>query len=137
MIKLGLFDDFKGDRTLLVWGDHPSMGDLRTALQALADAGHGRLLLTGLPGAVTRGELQVTLTIVGSGRAQILESATQDGRQVDIQCSPEQAADFADLVGALVRDPNRPAHQYIEVSAQQTIQVIVSMDEYPRTMGDD
>lgn len=130
MLQFGLFDDFKFERTLLVWGDRESLGRVEEAFRALADGCRESLAFEGLPRAISVDGTRVTavtypgggstLTVIHSGMTEVIE----------LRCSTDIWQTFADQVQALRTIPGVVGHAYLDVSADQPIQLMVSIGEY-------
>jgi hypothetical protein len=117
MLKAGVFDDFKGATTLLLWGDREGMEVLLASLSALRD---------------TRGEFAIDGPEAGltvSYAADKSEGSTlqTEGSSLRWDCSGETVELAADLVEPLLHGVG---HQFLDVDGLAE-QVIISRDEYP------
>jgi hypothetical protein len=117
MLEAGLFDEFRGFTTLLLWGDRDGIATLLARLSALQKDTRAEFVVEGRP------PLTVTST---SGRrsASHLEKDASGFRWL---CSADVLKLAADLVEPLQRGAG---HQYLDVSGLAE-QVIISRDEYP------
>jgi len=113
MLKAGVFDDFKGATTLLLWGDAQGMVSLRSSLDALRLGNSTGSAIDGPAGGVT----------IKKGEGSTL---TSDGGGLCWRCSRETIDLVADLIAPLV---NQIGHQYLDVSGLAE-QVIIARDEY-------
>jgi hypothetical protein len=53
MLKAGVFDDFKGATSLLIWGDHGGISSLLTSFSALRDGIGDEFVIDGPEGSLT------------------------------------------------------------------------------------
>ena len=116
VLKAGVFDDFKGATTLLLWGDREGMASLLTGFSALRDGSRDEFAIDG-----PQGDLIVRSTLA-QGSALRAEA-----NRLNWSCSPETVELAADLVEPLLHGPG---HQFLDVSGLAE-QVIISRDEYP------
>jgi hypothetical protein len=117
MLKAGVFDDFKGATTLLLWGDREGMGALLTSLSALRD---------------TRGEFAVEgpdggLTVCYASDKNEGSTLRTEGNCFRWVCSGEALKFAADLIEPLL---SGAGHQFLDVDGLAE-QVIIARDEYP------
>jgi hypothetical protein len=117
MLKAGVFDDFKGATTLLLWGDREGMLVLLASLSALRD---------------TRGEFAIEG--LGAGLAVCYASdksegstLRREGNSLRWDCSGETVKLAAGLIEPLLHGVG---HQLLDVDGLAE-QVIISRDEYP------
>jgi hypothetical protein len=118
MLKAGVFDDFKGATTLLLWGDREGMATLSVSFSRLRDGTLNEFFIDGSEGGLT-----VCLEQDGSTL-----QASRNG--VRWGCSSETAALAADLVEPLLQ---RAGHQFLDVDGLAE-QVIIARDEYPANL---
>jgi hypothetical protein len=117
MLRAGVFDDFKGGTTLLLWGDGEGMARLFSGLSALANGKSGELIVDG-PGA----PLRVCMNHLGSSTLR------QSGDGFHWECSAGTLKLARDLTGPLLTTP--AGHQFLDVDGLAA-QVIIARDEYP------
>jgi hypothetical protein len=120
MLKAGVFDDFKGATTLLLWGDREGMGTLLASLCALRD---------------TRGEFSIEgpegrLTVCYASDKNEGSTLRTEGDRVRWDCSGEALKYAADQVEPLLHDAG---HQFLDVDGLAE-QVIIARDEYPANL---
>jgi len=113
MLKAGVFDDFKGATTLLLWGDRDGMEALFASLSALRD---------------TRGEFAIHGLIV-CYTPEKSEGSTlrMEGNDLRWFCSGDLLKLAAGLVEPLL---DGAGHQFLDVDGLAE-QVIIARDEYP------
>lgn len=114
MLKAGVFDDFKGATTLLLWGDAEGIVSLRSNLDALRLGNSTGFGIDGPAGSVTIKE--------GEG-----STLTSDGGALCWRCSRQTVDAAAELTAPLV---SQAGHQFLSVSGMAE-QVIIARDEYP------
>jgi hypothetical protein len=119
MVQAGVFENFKGGTTLLVWGDRDGMASLLAGFSSLRDGSRNEFGVDG-PGA----DLTVHVT---SERSSEL---TAEGRRLRWGCSRETAALAADLTEPLLHEAG---HQRLDVIGLAG-QVIIACDEYPENL---
>ncbi len=112
MLKTGLFDDFKGAATLLIWGDEEGMTVLLAGLTAVRDGKRKDLTIDGV---------ELPLTVCRSSGGEEPSSFREDENGFRWQCSHETVALAADLVEPLAT--TGAGHQFLEVNglAEQVI----------------
>ena len=118
MLKAAVFDEFKGSRTLLLWGDDAGMKALLAGLSALRRAERVELLLD---------EEDTRLTICSVASPGKLSRLRREGEGLLWECSADTLQIAEDLVRPLV---NEAGHQFLDASGIAE-QVIISKDEYP------
>jgi hypothetical protein len=118
VIQVGLFDQFKGAKTLLLWGDKAGMETLLRGISLLQNRTTEEFLL-GAGNAV----LAICPKASPASRSHL---AQQDG-QLRWECSIDKLALAEDLIDPLLEGPG---HQFLDVSGLAD-QIIVSRDEYP------
>ncbi|NIJ21261.1 hypothetical protein FHS95_002964 [Sphingomonas naasensis] len=114
MLKAGVFDNFKGATTLLLWGGAEDMVSLLRGLDGLRAGNSIAFAIDGPTGgvAITRGE--------GS-------TLTSDGGVLRWQCSRETIDLAVGLTAPLI---GQVGHHFLDVSGMAK-QVIIARDEYP------
>ena len=117
MLKAGVFDDFKGATTLLLWGDGEGMARLFSDLSAISEGKSGELILDG-PGA----PLRICLDQRGSSTLR------QSEDRLHWECSADTLKLACDLTAPLLT--TRAGHQFLDVDGLAE-QVIIARDEYP------
>lgn len=118
MLKAGLFDDFKGAKTLVLWGDEQGMAALLAGMWALRHDPEHDLLLGD-------GDIRLTVRLVAAPGDR--SHLRPDGDGLQWECSGETLEHAEYLVRPLL---NGAGQQYLDVSGQAE-QVIISRDEYP------
>lgn len=118
MLKTGLFDDFKGAKTLLLWGDEEGMAALLVGLSALQNP-QGRPLL------LDQGNIPLSICSVAAPASW--SNLRRHGDSLQWECSGAMLELAEDLVRPLIKGAG---HQYLEVTGEAE-QVIISRDEYP------
>jgi hypothetical protein len=121
MLKAGMFDDFKGATTLLLWGDRDGMARLHDGLSALRRGDCDKLEIGGPHGSLT---IQARGGFEGSSLQMEETGFLWD-------CSLATADFAAGLVAPLLR---AAGHQFLAVDGLVE-QVIIARDEYPDDFG--
>jgi hypothetical protein len=117
MLKAGVFDDFKGANTLLLWGDREGMAVLLAGLSALR-AGEGKQFV--IDGTGTH----LTMCLAKSKTQWSTLQSEDSGFRWE--CSQDTLEFAADLVEPLLLGAG---HQFLDVSGLAE-QVIIARDEY-------
>lgn len=120
MLKAGVFDDFKGATTLLLWGDREGMDVLFASLSALRDT-RSKFAVDGPEAA-----LIICYASDNSEKSTLLREA--EGFRWC--CSDDVVKLAAGLVEPLL---DGPGHQFLDVDGLAE-QVIIARDEYPADM---
>ena len=120
MLKAGVFDDFKGATTLLLWGDVEGMGGLLASFSALRD---------------TRGEFAIGgpetgLIVCFAPDKSEGSTLLRDAKGLRWRCSDEVVKLAAGLVEPLLHGAG---HQFLDVDGLAE-QVIIARDEYPANL---
>ena len=128
-MRFGIFEDFKSERTLLVWGIG---SDLRPLVDALDDVARGPR--TFIPfdrslGAEAVGDVDVTLELASQNC--VLFRQHGEGSTIQLRCSREKCAELAEQLRPLAATPDQVGHHYLEITADQPLQIMVSAGEYP------
>jgi hypothetical protein len=97
-LRFGVFDDFKGAMTLLIWGDKEQIAQLRDVFDELADGRRTVAALNDMPWAAPVGGARLDLSVAKDGRDEMLVTSSA----VSWRCSREHFAEFADKVAALL-----------------------------------
>lgn len=114
MLRAGVFDDFKGATTLLLWGDADGMASLRSSLDAIRAGNSTEFVIDGPADGLT--------IVQGEGSTLVNENGTLRWR-----CSRETIDLAVELIGPLVI---HAGHQFLDLSGAAE-QVIIARDEYP------
>lgn len=125
-MRIGVFDDFKGDRTLLFWGQSPS--DFQPLLSALDEISVKRRGMTPVVFHGSEASERVTV-VVGTaelGQGAVLIRRGREGPHIEVYCAHDTASAIADQVRSLDRD----GHHYLYFIQDQPIQIMVSVGEY-------
>ena len=118
MLNAGVFDDFKGATTLLLWGDEDGMAALFAGLSALREGKRNELAIEG---ADTR------LTVRSASDRTEWSTLRKEEGGVCWECSHDTIELATDLVEPLLRGAG---HQFLDVTGLAE-QVIIARDEYP------
>lgn len=118
MLNAGVFDDFKGATTLLLWGNEEGMAVLFAGLSALRDGNRNEWVIDG---ADTR------LTMCSASRETERSELQKEEAGVRWACSRDTFGLAADLVEPLLHGAG---HQFLDVTGLAE-QVIIARDEYP------
>jgi hypothetical protein len=118
MLNAGVFDDFNGATTLLLWGDKDGMAALFAGLSALREGKRDELTIDGA-------DTQLTVCLV-TDKAEASTLFKGDGG-LRWKCSRPTIGLVADLVEPLL---DGPGHQFVGVAGLAE-QVIIARDEYP------
>jgi hypothetical protein len=118
VLNAGVFDDFKGAATLLLWGDEEGMAALFSGLSDLREGQRNELAIDGA-------DTQVTVRSA-SDRTQWSTLRNEEGG-VCWECSQDMIELATDLIEPLLR---RAGHQFLDVTGLAE-QVIIARDVYP------
>ena len=118
MLRAGVFEDFKGATTLLLWGSAEGMAILKADLTALR---HGDLYEFAIEGPDT------PLTVCLVNEEEGSSTLRMEGTGFRWACSGDTLELAADLVEPLL---NQAGHQFLDVHGAAE-QVIIARDEYP------
>lgn len=121
MLQAGLFPDFKGADSLLIWGDAEGIADFHIALLALSRGTRLDLRISGV-------DSNLLIKVSGAKR---LSEVTEAGDGLEWTCSCAQIDEAQGMVAGL--DGASSGHHYIAVSGLAR-QVIVSKAEYPASL---
>jgi hypothetical protein len=127
-LLFGVFDDFKGATTLLLWGDD-RLPDLRDLSRDLATGRLQSVDLEDLTWTRTRGDCAVRISNTREAAHGL--RLRRDGERTRVECglANGELNRFADLIDALLPHPN--GHQYLDLDVpDQPLQIIVSKGEY-------
>lgn len=114
MLKAGVFANFKGATTLLLWGDSEGIASLFTGLDALRLGHSNEFAIEGPTDRVT--------IVRGEG-----STLTREQNEWRWRCSRETVESAASLTEPLV---DKAGHQFLDVRGLAE-QVIIARDEYP------
>lgn len=134
-LHFGIFDDFKGARTLLLWGEDSGIAALQTVFRELADGARGT---TGLHEMVWAEGVRGTRLSPDLAQAKSDEvfrlTKADDGIDVTWISTRDKFLSYADLIAPLL-DPSGPScHQYLDSDRNFTFQIMVSRGEYPENL---
>lgn len=128
LLRVGYFENFKGDDTLLLESDSEGIARLADLLRSLATGERNRLALHDLPLFEMHHGIEVTATISARDRGLqrhgvenvFLWERTQEGWETAIE-----------LLEAF-RDGESPCHQYLDAEGIYTEEIVVqvSRNEY-------
>ncbi len=123
MLRAGIFEELKGARTLLLWGDEAGMRQLSDVLSALRRGEPKELLLDGC-------ETRLTLSVAAGPWWWSRLRKGNDG--LHWECSAEMIETAQDYVAPLI---GKAGHQYLDTSGLAE-QVVISSGEYPTDMSE-
>jgi hypothetical protein len=129
-LQFGLFEDFKGCTTLLVWSAGEGLSALEAAFRDLGDGAQQRLALHRAGWATPVQGEEVYLDVANDGSSSVSVDKTKHGVAIHCRCPSSRFLDFADMTAALVAAGS--GHQYLEVAFEQPLQIMVSKGEYSR-----
>ena len=118
MLRAGVFQEFKGATTLLLWGDKTGMQSLLGGLSALRKRYTKELELEG-----NNGKLTISRLVRGSRKSHL----TREEDSLLWRCSTDILELAEDLLRPLL---SQPGHQLLEVDGLAE-QIIIARDEYP------
>jgi hypothetical protein len=118
MLNAGVFDEFKGATTLLLWGDVEGMAALFAGLSALREGTRNELVID---------ETDTRLTVCSASRRTEWSTLRKEEGGFRWECSHDTIELAADLVEPLLRGAG---HQFLDVTGLAR-QVIIARDEYP------
>ena len=121
MLQAGLFLDFKGTDTLLIWGDSEGIAALRAAMVALSRGDTSHIQISGDV------DLSVSLIEASEGHSNL----SRLGRGLEWTCARRMFVEAEALLAEM--NEVETGHHYFEVSGLAA-QVIVSKGEYPAEM---
>lgn len=125
MLQAGLFTDFKGADTLLLWGDADDISQLHTKLRTLRDDAMPALHVAGC----TDGS-PLSIIVVNDGSC--ISELTRTNEGLRWACSRPVIEETEALIGALC--DGTAGHQFVDISGPLATQAIVSKGEYPQTL---
>ncbi len=131
-LRFGVFDDFKGARTLLLWGDASGLAALQSVLRELADGARGTTALHETGWAEGVGGIHLFLDLARSKwerRDELTEAA--DGATVKWSGTRDEFETYVDLIAPLISSSNPNGHQYLDSNRNSDLQIMVSRGEYP------
>ena len=118
MLKAGVFDDFKGATTLLLWGDEEGMAVLLAGLSTLREGKDNEFAIDGTDARLT--------VCLASGKTEWSALWTKESG-FRWECSLDTLELAVDLVEPLLLGAG---HQFLDVRGLAE-QVIIARDEYP------
>jgi hypothetical protein len=131
-LQFGVFDEFKGARTLLLWGDESGIAALQAAFRELADEACGVMALheTGWAKGIRGTRLFLDLARSYSGEPVKL-SKVDGAPDIKWNGTRDEFACCADLIEPLL-NPSKPSgHQYLDSNQNFVLKIMVSRGEYP------
>jgi hypothetical protein len=129
-LRFGVFEEFKGDTTLLLWADDTGFAELLQLFRRLVDGNMSTVRLDEMPWAESVDGTSLQFSLVSAGNESMKVSPIEHGNWVDWRCSVEQFAEAADLVEVLARPSCKTGHQYLPTTPPHPLQVMVSKGEY-------
>lgn len=128
MVHFGVFEDFKGWTTLLVWGDGAGMAELAALFRHMADGSTSTVQFEDLPWTHSVQGTQLRMSVVSPDSEGEELSQIGDKWLVEWRGLTEQFADSADVVEVRAPEQCTAGHQYLNT---RTFQFMVSKGEYP------
>jgi hypothetical protein len=128
-VKFGLFKNFKGSDTLLIWGDAVGLTQLALVLRQLAVGKISSIPIHEVSWAKSARGTQLLLR-VSADRGHMTVGGSNDEMLIDWACSRGMFDQFSDQVSSLLGAPS--GHQYLEGQPDQPLQVMVSKGEYDK-----
>lgn len=129
-LQLGLFENFKGRKTLLIWGDK-ALGQFQATLLGLAESDVTSISLHERPWVAAKDGLQVLLTIQATDHVEL--SQDDDGPIVKWHGSRRHFSEVADKIAPLLK--HGTGHQYVDFWDDPQFQIIISKGEYPADLS--
>lgn len=129
-LQFGLFEDFKGCTTLLVWSAGEGLPALEVAFRELGNGARQRLALHRAGWAKPVQNEEVYLDVAKDGSSSVSVEKSKHGVAIHCTCSSSRFLDFADMMAVLIEAGS--GHQYLEVAFDQPLQIMVSKGEYTR-----
>jgi hypothetical protein len=135
-LAFGFFRAFKGDDTLLIWGDD-DFDKLRDSFGHLADSPMDSLSFEDTGYLKPAGPCSVTVSCTGTKPGGL--TVTIQNFSVIVTCglTQNQLRDFSGKIGYLASNKDVVAHQYLDIQSPQPFQIIVSRGEYPKDLDPD
>lgn len=121
MLQAGLFPDFKGTATLLIWGDFEGIAALRAAIVALSRRDTSHIQIGG----------EVDLSVSLFEESETHSELSRLGGGLEWTCARRIFVDAEALLAEM--DEAETGHHYFDISGLAA-QVIVSKGEYPADM---
>lgn len=137
-LRIGLFDDFKGSPALLLWGDASGLTVLAEAFRRLSSVVGSSINIRELDCVTGASATHVTLESVYADEAAKVELTETDERAAVVwHGTTAEFARQAKRVDALIDGSSAgPCHQFLDPDRGTTIQIIISMGEYPEDFSD-
>ena len=130
ILRFGVFDDFKGGATLLLWGDTEGLTELHGVLRSLADrqisVAELNQLCCGRPVDGTRVQLRTARAPDEVMTVRRLAGAAE----VEWPLTTERLTEAAKLLEPLMKPGCGTGHQYLPTTGRDALQVIISKGEY-------
>ena len=129
MLRYGVFDDFKGWTTLLIWGDR-SLIQLAELFRDMAERRCFSILLNDVPW--TRGEIGCSVRLSVTEQTGSALEIERSGQAISVNCDlrSDDLLGFAEKVAVLAASDGA-GHNYLDVMGDRPIQIMVSKGEYP------
>lgn len=130
--RFGVFDGFKGGRTLLLWGERGGIAALRAVFRELADGANPATALheTGWAEGV-RGTHLVFDLVQPNGDQAVQVNEIAGATSVTWNGTPDEFSSYAELIAPLLDPASGSGHQYLESNRNFAFQIVVSKGEYP------
>jgi hypothetical protein len=135
-LRFGVFDEFKGRRTLLFWGNASGIAALQTIFREFGEGARRIAALHEMEWAegVDRAQLFVELVPSKWGRTVEL-IRTAERTAIKWTGTPDEFSDYVDLLAPLIEPSCVSGHQYLDALHRHSpIQIMVSKGEYPEDL---
>jgi hypothetical protein len=131
-LRFGVFDEFKGGRTLLLWGGRDAIAALRTVFRELAGGTSRATALHETGWAEGVRSTRLFLGLAESNAEQALQlSQTNGATSVTWNGTSSEFGGYADLIAPLLDPECTSGHQYLEANRNCAFRIMVSKGEYP------
>ena len=135
-LRFGVFNEFKGARTLLFWGDASGIAALQTIFREFGEGARRSAALHEMEWAegVDGTHLNVALAPSKWGRTvELIQTAERAA--INWIGTPDEFSDYVDLLAPLIDPSCLGGHQYLDaLHLHSTIQIMVSKGEYPEDL---
>jgi hypothetical protein len=121
MLRAALLPDFKGSRTLLIWGNNSDM--------ALLSHGLLELRCDERPVFKIEGGQGLSALQVQAGRGDWMSRISGSGDALDWVCSPDVLEDCLRRIEPLLTSAT--GHHYVDAHGGVADQAMISVNEYP------
>jgi hypothetical protein len=132
VLRFGIFNNFKGCDTILLWGDAIGFERLQAIFQEFASGARHSVALQEMTWAeaVRGARLHIELRSRWATANIDLAAAT-----VTWRCSVEEFSDNAEQLATLISPSCAGGHQYLDYQENPALQIIASKGEYPDSLS--